>query len=176
MEQPKLTRYQANPATFAKAHRTAENIDRLLIHTMEGTYDGTRQWFEKGATAASHYCIARDGRIAQFVDEADIAYHAANWDYNVRSIGIELEAALDAKSQKLYGFPPNDFPIVMLGSLVELSRWILERYSLIIPDRRHIIGHNEVPDPRDPTKMGGAGGHQDPGQHFKWDEYMSSIQ
>jgi N-acetyl-anhydromuramyl-L-alanine amidase AmpD len=176
MDTSKLAQYRAHPRTYAVASRTPDQVNLLVIHTMEGTYDGTRQWFETESKAASHYCIARNARMAQFVDEKDIAYHADNFAYNARSVGIELEAALDLNSRRMFGFPPNDFPVVMLGTLVQMTRWILERYPLIIPDRHHIIGHNEVPSPKDPTKFGGLGGHEDPGHLFPWDAYMASIQ
>jgi N-acetyl-anhydromuramyl-L-alanine amidase AmpD len=166
----------SNPSTFAPGNRTLEQVDMIVLHTMEGTFDGTHQWFQSGAKAASHYCIARDGRIIQYVANKDIAYHAANWDYNCRSIGIELEAALDPNSKKMFGFPPNDFPTVMLGQLVLLTRAVIEAYPKIVPDRTHIIGHNEVPNPKDPSKFGGLGGHEDPGHLFPWDNFMASIQ
>jgi N-acetyl-anhydromuramyl-L-alanine amidase AmpD len=158
MDTSKLAQYRAHPRTYAVASRTPDQVNLLVIHTMEG------------------YCIARNARMAQFVDEKDIAYHADNFAYNARSVGIELEAALDLNSRRMFGFPPNDFPVVMLGTLVQMTRWILERYPLIIPDRHHIIGHNEVPSPKDPTKFGGLGGHEDPGHLFPWDAYMASIQ
>ena len=45
---------------------------------------------------------------------------------------------------------------------------MIARRSLIPIDRRHIIGHYQVPDPNDPLQGGGIDNHTDPGQYWKW--------
>jgi len=39
-------------------------------------------------------------------------------------------------------------------------------------DRRHVIGHNEVPNPYGPGR-GGIDHHTDPGRHWRWRHYLS---
>ncbi len=41
------------------------------------------------------------------------------------------------------------------------------------PDRRHIIGHNQMPGC--PGAGGGVSCHKDPGRHWNWQKYMSLI-
>src|SRR5207253_4441490 len=56
----------------------------------------------------------------------------------------------------------------------ELAAYLSHRYGIPL-DRRHIIGHNEVPDPYHPWLRGGVDHHQDPGRHWKWAHYMALI-
>jgi N-acetylmuramoyl-L-alanine amidase len=81
-----------------------------VVHTTAGTFASTAAWFadpESGVSA--HYLVALDGRVAQFVDERDVARHAGRVlrptasiaeggdDLNPITIGIELEDGGDAE-------------------------------------------------------------------------------
>lgn len=67
------------------------NTPRLVIlHVMQGTLDGSDSWFRNPAAQVSaHFGTGRDGRLYQWVDTRDTAWHAAN--ANGFSIGIENE-------------------------------------------------------------------------------------
>ena len=99
------------------------------------------------------------------MDEEDAAWHAGNLRYNRQSVGIELEG----HSARMDTF--TDAMMDVLGGLVFD---VCERYSIPM-DRRHVIGHNEVPHPQDPTRLGGKNGHTDPGRHFPWDRLMADL-
>jgi hypothetical protein len=43
-------------------------------------------------------------------------------------------------------------------------------------DRKHVIGHNEVPDPYNSKLFGGADHHWDPGPYWSWTGYMHLAQ
>lgn len=138
-----------------------KNPDMVVIHTSEGSADSAISWFGQdhkpagqGPTSA-HYLIGKDGKVYTLVPEGKIAYHAGNWDYNVRSIGIELEG-MSAN--------PDNFTVLMLGALVLLVRDICRRYGIPM-DRTHIIGHNEVPKQT----------HTDPGVYFPWPKFMDTL-
>ena len=53
-----------------------------------------------------------------------------------------------------------------------LAGWIA-RSSLLPIDRKHIIGHAEVPAPG--GGRGGSSHHTDPGPHWKWDYYLRLV-
>lgn len=136
-------------------------VDTVVIHTSEGTADSAISWFGmdhkpsgQGPTSA-HYLIGQDGKIYSLVPEAKIAYHAGNWDVNVKSIGIELEGKSADSSI---------FTLAMLASLVILVRDICRRFAIPM-DRKHIIGHNEV----------SGATHTDPGKFFPWDKFMNTL-
>ena len=47
---------------------------------------------------------------------------------------------------------------------------------LVLPiDRKHIIGHSQVPDPNHPGQFGGFAHHTDPGPHWNWPLYISYV-
>ncbi|RME00326.1 MAG: amidase, partial [Deltaproteobacteria bacterium] len=68
-------------------------IEMVVIHVTQGSYAGTISWFKNcSAGASAHYVIrSSDGAVTQMVGNGSIAWHAGNWDYNTRSIGIEHE-------------------------------------------------------------------------------------
>jgi N-acetyl-anhydromuramyl-L-alanine amidase AmpD len=141
-------------------------IALLVIHTMEGTLEGTAKWFATpDAMVSAHYGISVDGLVCRFVLDQDTAFHAGNADVNAVSLGIELEGHADDK---------DAFTVPMLDACAVLCNQLCAAYG-ISPDRKHIIGHSEVPDPRHPTQLGGAGHHRDPGPHFPWDDLLNRI-
>ena len=53
---------------------------------------------------------------------------------------------------------------------------MIARRSVIPIDRRHIIGHYQVPDPNDPLQGGGIDNHTDPGTYWKWGLFMKLVE
>jgi hypothetical protein len=52
---------------------------------------------------------------------------------------------------------------------------VIARRSLIPIDRRHIIGHYQVPDPNDPLQGGGIDNHTDPGRYWNWRYFLRLV-
>lgn len=70
------------------------NIDRIVLHTMDGTLDGTAAWFanpNRASLTSAHYGIGLSGIIYHFTDETNTAYANGNYGANQRSITIEHE-------------------------------------------------------------------------------------
>lgn len=159
-------RWAARRATASSARR--KPVSMIVIHVEEGTEVGSEATFAAAnAHASAHYGIAKDGRIDQFLPLDRAAWHAGNLDVNHRSIGIELE-----------GYVHNGaatFTEPMMAALGDLVGWLLEEYPAIECDRKHIIGHCEVPDEKHPGQFGGAGHHTDPGPAFPWDRFMADL-
>lgn len=150
-------------------------VDRIIIHTTEGTFNGTIAWFQQGSppravATASHYVVARDGAICQMVGDDKKCYHAGG--YNSCSIGIEHEARTTMWEirKDSYGrirpvpFPINDFTLPLLQSSVLVTVAMCKKFG-IPADRAHIIGHNEVP----------GATHTDPGILWPWELYMKLV-
>ena len=93
----------------------------------------------------------------------DIAWHAGHWWTNTKSIGIEHAG---------YVSNPRWFTRRMYRSSARLPAYLSRRFNIPV-DRRHIIGHNQVPGC--PGSGGGVGCHTDPGKHWNWDRYMRLI-
>lgn len=82
-----------------KAGRGGAKIDKIFVHHMAGilTAEQCGNVF-KTRQASAHYGIDTKGRVGQYVDEANAAWHCGNKAYNQRSIGIELSNDGGAKT------------------------------------------------------------------------------
>lgn len=140
--------------------RKGTKVDRIVVHTMEGTFKGTQAWFKtqgRKVPTAAHYLISREGDICQMVPDESCALHCgskteAGW--NQRSIGIEHE-----------GFANDEqFSLSMLSSSAKVVAIMAKKFGIPC-DRNHIIGHSEVP----------GVDHTDPGHNWPWEQYMSLV-
>ncbi|MBT2426472.1 N-acetylmuramoyl-L-alanine amidase [Streptomyces sp. ISL-112] len=139
------------------AHPSERRVDRVVIHVAQQLFTPTIEIFRDPAKQVSAHYVVRsgDGHVAQCVRESDIAWHAGDWDVNVRSIGIEHEGWVDR---------PEFFTDVMYRRSALLTATICERHG-IPKDRAHIIGHHEVP----------GSDHTDPGVLWDWERYLRLV-
>ena len=130
---------------------------RVIIHVTQETYADTLAVFRNPQQKVSAHYVVRsaDGHVAQCVREADIAWHAGNWDYNTHSIGIEHEGWVEK---------PAYFTAALYAQSARLTAAICDTYG-IPKDRTHIIGHYQVP----------GTDHIDPGPHWDWVRYMRLV-
>ncbi len=127
--------------------RGAHRPTGIVLHTNVGSFDSTVQWFaDPESEVSAHYLVGLDGRIAQFVDEADTARHAgrvadpstplfSGEDPNLHTIGIEFEDGGDPlgveRTERQY----------------RAGAWLVRRLARTweIPlDREHVVGHREL--------------------------------
>ncbi|HEY2599357.1 MAG TPA: N-acetylmuramoyl-L-alanine amidase [Candidatus Dormibacteraeota bacterium] len=138
-------------------------IDMIVIHDIEGSYASAIKIFQDPQRHGSaHYVVSYKGQITQMVAEKDVAWHAGNWDYNTRAIGIEHEGFAAANR---YTSPEYYASARLVASIC--SRWGVPL------DRQHVIGHSQVPDPNNPKLFGGADHHTDPGPYWSWTGYLN---
>ncbi len=144
---------------------TTYPVNKVILHTTEGTFASAVSWFQSCASGASAHYIVRsiDGYIYQMVDEKDMAYHAGNLAYNQNSIGIEMEG---------YATNPSYFTTALINSVKNIVAWDCSHYG-IVKNRVNIIGHNQVPGSS--GGWGGVSGHTDPGGFFDWDSFIQSV-
>ncbi|MCK7625308.1 N-acetylmuramoyl-L-alanine amidase [Streptomyces sp. RS10V-4] len=148
----------ANATNYTPADRPAGHPVRMVIlHVTQETFPDTLMLFGRpGYRASAHYVLrSHDGYLAQCVKEQDVAWHAGNPAYNWRSIGIEHEGRVDE---------PRWFTPALYERSAVLTAAICHRYG-IPADRRHIIGHSEVP----------GADHTDPGPLWDWKRYMRLV-
>lgn len=151
---------------YTQASRKPNRIRFIVVHVAEGSFLGTVSWLrDPGADASVNFVVSRTGRVQKLVPLRDVAWHAGNWAYNLRSIGIENEGYVADPA----GFPPAEYK----AAATIAGR--VARQSLIPIDRRHIIGHSEVPNPTDPLQGGGIDGHRDPGPYWNWSLFMKLV-
>ncbi|PFA67406.1 N-acetylmuramoyl-L-alanine amidase [Bacillus sp. AFS015802] len=161
------TFYEWSYGNYDIANRPHDNqeIKYIVLHDTEISYNLTKTVFQREWTQASaHYVIrSSDGDITQMIDNKDVAWHAGNWYFNSKSIGIEHEGiAIEGAAwynEQLY------------HASARLVKHLSKEYNIPL-DRDHIIAHDEVPGTsasRQP-KM-----HWDPGPFWDWAHYMQIL-
>ena len=145
-----------------KAWRSARSIDQVVVHVTEGSFWGSVRWLRnRRSGGSSHFVVSREGRVVQMVDLKDVAWHAGNAWTNRRSIGIEHEGWTRR----------GGFTRAQYEASARLLAYLSRRLGIPL-DRRHVIGHDEVPNPYGPGR-GGFDHHTDPGRHWRWRHYLA---
>src|SRR5262249_11165664 len=98
VDHPSAEWQPASSSNYTASTRPSDySVDRVIVHVTQETYASTLSIFQNPQKKVSAHYVVRsaDGHVAQCVREADIAWHAGNWDYNTRSVGIEHEGWVD---------------------------------------------------------------------------------
>ena len=153
-------RCQAHPNGYGA--RRGVKVDLVVLHTTESGAASAVRWFaDERAKAAAHYIIGPTGLVYECVPEDMAAWHAGNFKYNLRSIGIEVAGYHDR---------PDTWTDAVVSECGRLVGEICRRHDIPI-DRAHVVGHFDVPSP-DGKGMGGAGHHIDPGPHCPFERII----
>ncbi|MFF2654174.1 N-acetylmuramoyl-L-alanine amidase [Streptomyces sp. NPDC058045] len=141
-----------------------QSIDAIIIHDTEGSYDVSVKLAQDPTYLAWHYTVrSTDGHIAQHVKNKDVGWQAGNWYINSHSVGIEHEGFL--------ADPDAWYTEAMYRTSARLVSYLAHRYDIPL-DRRHVIGHEEVPAT---TGAGIPGMHTDPGPYWDWGHYFALM-
>ena len=74
----------------------SRNITTIVIHTVEGSYQGCISWFRNPASRVSaHYVVSLRGDITKMLRDSDMGWHCRSG--NPYSIGIENEGFASSK-------------------------------------------------------------------------------
>lgn len=161
---PLEARFKAHPNGYGQ--RCGSPIDTIVLHTTQGSGISALRWFADPASKVSaHYVIGEGGIVYSVAPESAACWHAGNYRMNLRSIGIEVAG---------YAERADTWSPMVLVPLGMLIADLCKRHGIPC-DRVHVIGHNEVPDPRQVGKFGGAGNHTDPGPHIPWDRIIEDA-
>ncbi|MCT2591481.1 N-acetylmuramoyl-L-alanine amidase [Streptomyces sp. N2-109] len=155
---PRAEWIPANPANYTVSNRPSSYpVQLVVVHVTQETYADTLAIFQNPARSVSAHYVVRsaDGHLAQMVRDKDIGWHAGNWNYNTRSIGIEHEGWVDQ---------PEWFTDAMYRTSAALTAAICAEHGIHV-NRTNIIGHHEVP----------GATHTDPGPLWDWDRYMGLV-
>jgi hypothetical protein len=142
--------------------RGGNSVSYIVIHTTQGSYAGAISWFQNpSAQVSAHFVVrASDGEITQMVSVNDTGWHAGNWTYNQKSVGIEHEG---------YVSDPAWATAPLYQKSAALSAWICNHFG--IPKVHSgssgpgLLGHVEVP----------GATHTDPGPYWDWAYYMGLV-
>jgi len=148
----------ASTSNYSAASRAVGDIDHIVIHDTEGSFDGTVSWFQDPAAQVSAHYVVRssDGHIVQMVDEKNVAWH--DKCFNTNTVGIEHEG-YEAHADVWY-------TEAMYESSAALTAYLADKYG-IAKQHGPILGHGEAPDCSD---------HTDPGPGWDWQHYIDLVQ
>jgi N-acetyl-anhydromuramyl-L-alanine amidase AmpD len=156
----------ASPNNYSHQVRPASAVRLIVVHVTEGTSVSAVKWFQNPrAHVSANYVISREGAITQMVRNRNVAWHSGNPWVNHHSIGIEHEGFVNVNAT----FTDTEY-----RDSAELVAGLMRHYLLPI-DRRHLIGHNQVPDPFHPGLFGGYAHHTDPGRYWDWRRYLAYV-
>lgn len=145
--------------------RDGYKVDRLIIHTTEGSYASSVSWLARTPTppdegSSAHYVVSEDGSQAtQLVDLVNNAWHCGNQIWNKKSVGIENSgyASKGGFSDGLY------------RTSAKIAAYVCKKFSIVPVHGQTVFAHNDVP--QDPANW-----HTDPGPLWDWTKYMAYIQ
>lgn len=177
IEQGRLIDCRQIPSPHYDARPDPSDISLLVIHYIslppeqfgggyiddffQGKLDPTLHPYFKEIyqiRVSAHCLIERDGRITQYVNFNDRAWHAGISHFQGRekcndfAIGIELE-----------GSNEQPFTEAQYRALQALTRAIMQVYPKISVD--HIVGHADI----------APGRKIDPGKYFDWARYLNGL-
>jgi N-acetyl-anhydromuramyl-L-alanine amidase AmpD len=159
--------------------RAGHRVEFIVIHDTEGSWNASVATLQNDPDKSVQYIVGTDGRVAQFVSEETTAWHAGNFNFNQRSVGIEH-----------IGFATTPFEDAEYAASAKLVEYLANKYD-VARDRAHIIGHDQIPNGTkiaagsapcsdSPTQCaanpnyGGASRHSDPGV-WEWATFMERV-
>ena len=101
-----------------------------MVTTTEGA---DSHFHNPRAQVSAHYGVSQDGRIVQWVNDGDTAYHCGDWDTNLRSIGIEHECGPEV--------PPTD---ALYAASAGLHAALAARYGIALEVGTTVLPHRSV--------------------------------
>ena len=161
--------------------RGGKKPNLIVIHTMEtpeneGRAAQVANWFA-GATApesSAHYMVD-DKQVIQSVKDEDTAWAVGDFPLNQASISIE-HAGTASQTVAQWADDYSKAELALSSALAaELAhKWGIPAVKLtpadILAGKSGFCGHADITAAK---KV--AGGHTDPGAHFPWDFYLSTI-
>lgn len=163
------------PAASGNYDSNRQGTDLIIVHDIEGTASGAISRFQTPNQQASTQAVADtdNNRIVQMVDFADVAYGCGNYYYNQRGDQIELPGY----SGKPYDSKAIDLAVKFGAARAVKNNVPIVRRSLaeVVQGLRGFCGHQDIPDPNNPSLGGGADHHTDPGPTFPWDDFLSRV-
>lgn len=127
--------------------RNGQKPELIVIHIMDGTYEGSIAWFKNPASdVSSHYLISKEGEMTQMVNEADTAWTNGRVDRPTSKI-VKSKPGVNPNFYSLTieheGKPTDKWTEAMKKQSAELIAHFAKRWDIPL-DRDHVIGHYEI--------------------------------
>ena len=180
-EYPGALTFAVDCASKCQTGRGGNAVGFVVLSDTEAGFDASVATLQNDPGKSVHYIVADDGRVGQFVPEADTAFHAGNFFYNQRAVGVTH-----------VGFSvTGGYTAAEYAASGQLVTYLLQKYGLAA-DRAHVLGQEQIPNgnvrpENDPpcsaaptacdhdASYGGAANHPHPGTHWEWCTYMPRV-
>ncbi len=140
---------------YTPMNRQIGDITVVVMHTVQGSYNGCISWFQKPeAQVSAHYVISKTGAVTQMVKEHDKGWHVGS--ANPYTIGIEHEGYVD---------DPAWVTPQMIEASTQLTCYLLKKWQLPASNDS-IKGHVQLPNQT----------HTDPGKYWPYADYLAKVQ
>lgn len=169
-----------------QSSRNGKKPELIVCHIADGTYEGTKAWFQnKSAATSSHFIVGKLGQVCQCVpldhmawcngtstDKTDSRYFGHSTVPLVQQRGGNAnEYSVSIECEGYYKDAQGALTIPQLHALAELIVYIKTEvkrlYGADIPlTRERVVGHYEI-TPKTRANC--------PGQAFPWGELMQMI-
>lgn len=114
------------------AGRNGTTVDRLIVHYMDGNLAGTDSTFQNTTRQTSAHDGFEDDNDHSYVDWDNTAWHAGDWNMNLRSVGFEHSAQ-----------PGRNASDATYATSAARIAEACKRFNIPC-DRAHILKHSEV--------------------------------
>jgi N-acetyl-anhydromuramyl-L-alanine amidase AmpD len=146
--------------------RSGFAVKAVVLHIAQGSYEATYQTF-LNENVSAHFCVAKDGRIAQFVSIDDSAW--ANGDVNNPS----WPDLIPNQNPNLYtisieheGFYTEPWTQPMYDANMKLLSWIRDQTGIHYAQHHSLIGHYEI----DSVNRANC-----PGPNVEWNRMVNDL-
>lgn len=148
-----------------------QSIQAVTIHTTQGSYAGTLNWFQNNPYSVSaHYVIrSSDGQVTQMVRNYRRAHHVGI--HNSSTLGIEHEGFVDNAAW---------YTTAMYNASAKLTKHLCQKHAIDCSKTYSGPAHSGVTLLPNSIKVKGhqhfsSQNHTDPGIHWDWNKYYALI-
>lgn len=153
--------------------RDNNTVVAIVDHIMQGTMESTNGWFKnRRSDVSSHFGVAKDGRIWQWVRVPDAAWGNGipeNPDLSLDWLAEGLKKKVNPNNLTVSieheGNTGDTFTEEQFQSSLWLHKYLISTYR-IVPDRKHIIGHYQI---------SAKSRANCPGKGFPWQRLMNEL-
>jgi N-acetylmuramoyl-L-alanine amidase CwlA len=137
---------QAHSTNYTRGRRN--KIEYIVLHYVGalGGAEANLKYFQgQGRRASAHYFVdhaVRGAKVYQSVLDSDTAWHAGNYEFNQKSIGIEMCCLKDSKGNWYIDEET-------VKTTVELVQYLMKKYNIPIERviRHYDITKKQCPEP-----------------------------
>lgn len=156
-----------------QGHKVIAIVNHRIAGPGTGSIESADSWFKSlGSGASAHFGVAKDGRVWQWVNEADRAWANGNVNFSASSPAWLYDVVARGENPNDYtisieheGQPGDALPEAQYQASLALQLYLIAKYKIVV-DRDHVSGHYQF-DIIDRPNC--------PGPAYPWNRLMSDL-